>query len=317
MDVVICLLDHGIAVDEAVVSQQVTPLSAAAYYGQIDMIRMLLRCGASLDRFDNNGNDASFYCLTLHRTGNRKVATVDMLKVIHEHTSLDTNRINPRMEAPFLHFIACYQDASEIDFLISIGCNVEIPDCHGYNALFSAARYGNPATYFALLKHGSDTTCLEIHLLRVIDSKAASFNSVTYDATKGPGLYDPILKDLLSRRPDLMTSICIIDGEVEDIQGPAIPLQQAVVTYGPKTEAWFLGVLRERGLETEQDGRRLQQLRLEGYGQHGMVLVNPHREPDDESSDEDSDGHGQSAPRAEEDGAEEVDEFFWDAEEVV
>jgi hypothetical protein len=328
MDVVICLLDHGIAVDEALTLQQLTPLSAAARYSQIDMIRMLLRRGASLDRFDNRGYDACLYCMTPLDAGDRKAAPVDMLKVFSEHTSLDTNAIDYPNGATLLHWTAYYQSASEIDFLISHGANVEDRDRDGRNALYYAAVAGNPATYFTLLAHGSTSEYLARNLLEVIDTKAYSFASVTYDETDGPWLFDPILRDLLSRRADLMTSICVVDGWLQDLQGPVIPLQQAVAEYGPKTEAWFLGLLQDCGLGDEEDRQRLQELRIAGYDQRGAVIGEVDEESDYDSEEEGSDYDSEdedpknannewdpSSAGSESEDAEEEDESFWDAEE--
>jgi ankyrin repeat protein len=316
MDVATYLLDNGADVDEAVTPEQHTPLHVAAYLGEIDILRMLLDRGASLDRFDEHGADASTDCIA--PSSDRKVASVDLLKVISGHISIDTNAFDSLRGVTLLHWIAWYQSASEIDFLISLNFNVEVRDSDGYNALCYAAIMGNPATYFALLSHGSETAHLEDHLLRVIEGKADSFDRPTQDITFGPGLYDPILRDILNRRVDLMTSNCIVDGEVEEIQGPAIPLQQAVAALGPETEAWFLGLLQECGRETEEDQRRLQELRMGGYGQHGTVIGEVDEESDYDSGDEDPECAGsesdRSSARSEADDAEE-DERFWDAEE--
>jgi hypothetical protein len=318
MDVAIYLLDNGADVNESVTSGQSTPLLAAAVLGEIDILRMLLDRGASLDRFNGNGIDASIGCIVPN--ADRKVAAVDMLKVINEHMSFDTNAIDSLYGASFLHITACYQSASEIDFLISLEPNVEVQDHYGLNALHYAATRGNPVTYFALLAHGSTTVTLEEELLLVIDAKVRCLKRVTYDDTNGPGLYDSILKDLLHRRADLMNSIYIIDGEVEEIQGPPIPLQQAVAAYGREIEAWFLGLLQECGrLEDEKDQCRLRQLRLEGYGRHGTVIGEVDEESDHDSGDKDpenaSSESGQSSAGSEADDTEEEHESFWDAEE--
>jgi hypothetical protein len=317
MDVAIYLLDNGADVNESVTSGQSTPLLAAAVLGEIGILRMLLDRGASLDRFDVNGIDVSIGCMA--PSVDRKVASVDMLKVISGHISIDTNTIDSLNGMTLLHLIACYQSASEIDFLISLGFNVEVQDRRGRNALHYAAVIGNAATYFALLAHGSASVHLVNNLLLVIDAKADSYNSVTYDECDGPGLFDPILRDLLDRRTDLMTSVCIVNGEVEDIQGPAIPLQQAAAAYGPGIEAWFLGLLQECGRETEEDRRRLQELRTGGYDQHGTVIGEVDEESDYDSTDGDSENASsesdRSSARSEADDTEEEYEFFWDAEE--
>jgi ankyrin repeat protein len=62
MDVAIYLLDNGADVDEAVTSAQITPLSMAAGLHEIDILRMLLSRGASLDHFDTYGFDAVTHC---------------------------------------------------------------------------------------------------------------------------------------------------------------------------------------------------------------------------------------------------------------
>jgi hypothetical protein len=316
MDVAIYLLDNGADVDEAVTSGQQTPLQIAAVVGEIDILRMLLDRGASLDRLDESGMDASVSCIAQRR--GRKVAPVDTLKVISGHISIDTNAIDFLHGVTLLQLTASFQSSSEIDFLISLGFNVEVQDRHGRNALHYAAVMGNASTYFALLAHSSTSVYLVDNLLSVINAKAKSFNSVTYDETDGPGDFDPILRDLLNRRADLMTSMCPIDGKTRRIQGPAISLQQAVAALGPETEAWFLGLLQDCGRETEEDQRRLQELRMEGYDQHGMVIGEVDEESAHDSGDEDPEcaGNvpGQSSAQSEADDNED-DECFWDASE--
>jgi hypothetical protein len=311
---VIYLLDQGAAVDEVVSSEQMTPLSFAVSIRDIDMIRILLGRGASLDRFDNNGHDAWLYCAIPDVAGLGKVAAADMLKVLNEYTSLDTKATYTLGGVTLLHSMAPHQSASEVDFLISLGSNVENRDRYGRSALFYAAWVGNPATYFALLAHGSKTAYLENNLLFVIAERAHLANA---GPNYGPRIYDPIIKDLLSRRADLMTSIYVVNALPVNMQGPAIPLQQAAAEYGPETEAWFLGLLQECGLETEEDRRRLQELRMAVYDQHGTVIGEVDEDSDTDSGDEDPEYagsvSGQSSAQSEADDTEE--EYFWDASE--
>jgi hypothetical protein len=312
---VIYLLNNGAALDEAVKSDQSTPLLMAASFREIDILRMLLRRGASLDRLDENGCDACVRCISPpYVAGMRKVAVVDMLKVINEYASLETNAIDYLSGMTTLSWTASYHSAAEIDFLISHVFNVEDQDSDNWDALCYAAFAGNPATYFALLAHGSPTALLAENLLVVVTAKADLFNKVTDNGTLGPGLHDPILRDILNRRADLTTSICFVDGKISYLQGPAIPLQQVVAAYGPDTEAWFLGLLQECGLETGGDRRRLQELRTGESEQRGIVIGEVQEESDDDRLDEDIGERGQSATRIEEDDIEE-DECFWDAEE--
>jgi hypothetical protein len=314
MDVAVYLLENGAAVDEAVSSTQETPLSIAAYYREIDILRMLLSRGASLDHFDAHGFSAVAKCMYGVLDEQPKAAAVDMLKVINEFALLDTN-IDGGGEK-HLHGAALFSSASEIDFLISLGWKVEDRDRDGRTALSYAALGGNPVTYFALLAHGSTTAYLTDNLLLVIYAKAKSFHRV--NKLSHESLFDPIIKDLLSRRVDLMTSIYVVDERPQDIQGPPIPLQQAAAVYGPEIEAWFLGILQECGLESGEDRRRLQELRTGGYDQHGVVIGEVDEESDHDSGDEDPEYAGSESGRSSA-GSEaedtEDDECFWDAEE--
>jgi hypothetical protein len=314
MDVAIYLLDNGADVDEAVTSAQVTPLSMAAGHHKIDILRMLLSRGASLDHFDTYGFDAVTHCITSLIDEQHQAAKVDMLKVINEFALLDTN-IDGGGEK-HLHEAALFSSASEIDFLISLGWKVEDQDRAGHTALSYAALGRNPVTYFALLAHGSTTAYLTDNLLLVIYAKAKSFHRV--DKLSHESLFDPIIKDLLSRRVDLMTSIYVVDERPQDIQGPPIPLQQAAAVYGHEIEAWFLGILQECGLESGEDRRRLQELRTGGYDQHGVVIGEVDEESDHGRGDEDPEYAGSESGRSSA-GSEaedtEDDECFWDAEE--
>jgi hypothetical protein len=77
--------------------------------------------------------------------------------------------------------------------------------------------------------------------------------------------------------------------------------------------------LQECGRETEEDRRRLQELRTGGYDQHGTVIGEVDEESDYDSTDGDSENASsesdRSSARSEADDTEEEYEFFWDAEE--
>jgi hypothetical protein len=315
MDVAIYLLDNGAAVDEVVSSSQKTPLLVAAACRDIDMIRMLLSRGASLDHFDVYGCDAVETCIALiDYVEQPMAATVDVLKVLSDYASLDTSS---REHGGNLNLAARYSRAREIDFLVSLGHKVnDYGDVR--SVIYRAARGGNSATYFALLAHGAATEFLTENLLIVINAKAALFGEVACHNFGPPGDFDPILRDLLGRRADLLTSLCLVDGKFMDILGPAIPLQEAAKACGLSTEAWFLGLLQECGRETEDDRRRLQELRTGGYDQHGTVIGEVDEESDYDSTDEDSENasseSGQSSAQSEADDTED-EECFWDAEE--
>jgi hypothetical protein len=313
MDVAIYLLDNGADVDEAVTSAQITPLSMAAGLHEIDILRMLLSRGASLDHFDTYGFDAVTHCIASLIDEQHQAAKVDMLKVITEFGSLDTSL---KGRHSHLNLAAMYCGAREIDFLISLGHDVEDHDDWRQGAIYFAASQGNAATYFALRAHGAPTETLEHELLRFLTLWANPVGPRF--RRRGIDHYDPIIKDLLSRRVDLMTSICIVGGSPQYIQGPAIPLQQAVAEFGLEIEAWFLGILQECGLETEEDGRWLQALRHRGYHQRGIVIGEVDEESDYDSGDEDPEyagsESGRSSAGSEADDTED-DECFWDAEE--
>jgi hypothetical protein len=322
MDVVIYLLDNGTAVDEAVVtSEQLTPLLIAARLRDIDIIRMLLSRGAPLDHFDAFGLDAVTNCIyptSKKRVERSKAATVDVLKVMSEFESLETNSRDDFNGT--LQLAASYSSAREIDFLVGLGHKANDFDGDHRSAIYQAARRGNSATYFALLAHGAATEYLTENLPIVINAKAAPFGGVACHEFLGPpGDFDPILRDLLGRRADLLTSLGLVDGNFVDILGPAIPLQEAVKACGLSTEAWFLGLLQECGLETEEDRQRLQELRIDGYDQHGTVIGEVDEwSTDYDSGDEDPEyagsESGRSSAGSEADDTED-DECFWDAEE--
>jgi hypothetical protein len=323
MDVAIYLLDNGAAVDEAVSPRHTTALLAAVYYHNIDMIRMLLSRGASLDHFDEFGFDAGTLCLASavvrirHKTETKQSIPAfnrHMLNVISEFVLLDTNtegRLGDLMKAA-----VCSDLFRGIDFLINLGYRVE-----DYGSIYSAALRGNTATYFSLLAHGATTERLEHELLVFVAVEANPSIWWLYKRQRR-GISDPIIKNLLSQRADLMNTIKVTNNlGVMDIEGPPIPLQHAVAAYGPETEAWFLGLLQECGLESEEDSRRLQELGTGGYGQQGVVIGEVQEKSDDGRSDEDGE-RGQSSARSEAGGSrneaedtEEEDESFWDAEE--
>jgi hypothetical protein len=312
MDVAIYLLDNGAALDEVVSSEQKTPLLVAATYHEIDILRMLLNRGASLDHFDAYGSNAAANCIfDVNDDNQHRAATVDMLKVISEFGPLDTDTTGSK---DALLLAAMFSGAREIDFLVSLGCKDDDRfDSDHSAAIDYAAKRGNSATYFALLAHGATTERPEHELLSIVGSQAGQFVG-NISLPRGSTVRDPIIEDLLSRRADLMTSICIVDGWPRKTQGPAIPLQQAVAGYGPEVEAWFLGLLQECGRETEEDQCRLQELRMGGYGQYGMVIGEVQEELDDDKSNGDVGEQGQSSAENKADDTED-DECFWDAEE--
>jgi hypothetical protein len=312
------LLDHGAAIDEAVSAERTTPLQVAAAYRKEDILRMLLRRGASPDEPDADGSDVVFRCIIPVIEEQYRLSASDMLDLSYEWRAYIARRCHDDIARLSMCSTAIRASTYEIGGLLHRDYDFGHCADLGRAALHLAVEFANPATYFALLGQGASIDLAQDLLLYVIDRRAALGKElISHRHADVWRAYDLIVKDLLSRRADLMTSYRVVNRLCVVRQGSAIPLQQSAATYGPEMEVWFLGLLQKCGrLDDEEDKRRLQELRTEGYDQHGIVIGEVEEVSGDERSVVDgSERRAQSSAESEEDDIEEV-EFFWDAEEV-
>lgn len=226
VEVAAILLDDGAGVDEAVDSDRSSPLHVAATYKHIDVLRMLLRRGASPDHLDATGNDVFISCVK-GDPAQRHLAIVDLLKVLNDHVLLDPNTSESLSGYTPLHLTAQTWGGPEIVFLINFGCDIELLDEEGLIALAWAAASANSTAYFSLLAHGATIECAEDFLLGVIADRATEVEcrpSRRHDFDVLTS-YDVIVKDLLHRRADLTTSFHVVNDRPADVEGPAIPMR--------------------------------------------------------------------------------------------
>lgn len=241
LGVVAEFIANGADIDESITNYQTTPLEYAAEVRNLDMVRFLLRQGASPDHVDARGLDVSFCCWFPALAADKKICASDIFDILNEYIVLDrTATWGSGFTA--LHSAAIFSGAKEIDFLIRRGYYLEQPDNFGRTALYNAARRGNRATYFALLKHGATTESEKLLRATIIGKarKAEDHRGWYVPA------YEDIANDLLNRGVDLSKEMYLQTGWTkypESIRGRRVTIPQLAAAYGPHSEAWFLGVM--------------------------------------------------------------------------
>lgn len=300
----------------------------------MNVLRTLLRRGASADHCDVFGVDVYVSCWYPYLTRTKDFSSREVFNVVYEYIALDhTYTWSLGFSLTVLQAAAMTVEGPDIDALISYGHNIEVTDNAGRTALFYAASFGNPSAFFALLSQGADMYyepfSVETMLHQAITGKAKRLER-TLSPIQG---YDTIARHLLRNgNPDLGLLFDISPESRSDpanIRGRRITLKQIAEANGPKIEVWFLTLLSESvhpHFLTKEEKRRLNALRLAGYALQGCVLGEDeeHSENDetDQSEAQNDDGGNddneddassvQDMPSEEE---EEVEEHFWDAEQ--
>jgi len=296
------LLENGANVEARLSHSQVTLLEIAAFQRHLDVLRVLLRRGASTDHCNEDGIDVQFFCWCSEDHSNKGISATETANVLSEYVALDPQATWD--DSTILHIAAACADGHDIDALISCGHDVEAKDDDNLTPIACAVQYGNASAYFALLAHGADLnyswSSVEEMLHRAMTCQAQMPN-LTFLPFPEEADYESIVRHILKHgSPDLNIAIRVRLGDEDyppSVHGHSTTPRQLAEACGPKIEAWFLTLLLESGHPdyfTKRDKRRLHALRLEEYAPQGCVLG------DDDNLSEDDDTH-QSGDRTNED----------------
>lgn len=334
------MLERGADIDTATNREQSTPLVLAAQHRRLDVLRMLLRLGASADFCDEDGTDVYLACWYPSRYDER-ISSQEIFDLVSEYVALEPTYTLRNGDLTAMHLAATSVSGQDISALISHGHDIEGGRPGGFEILYFAAVFGNSSAFTALLSHGVKlrygSTSVEQLLCQTVAGEARK-DKVWLLSTQGD--YEAIARHLLWHgEPNLDLALNVPSGQWQwpaSIRGRSVTVRQLAEAYGPKTEAWLLTLLRESSHAhhfTKEDKRRLHALRLEGYAAQGRVLGEDEDYPEDDGtnqSDDQSedqpdadDGDDHDGRRGEGDATHKQDELsdmeeeqqFWDAEQ--
>ncbi len=145
-----------------------TPLSLAAYFGNLDLVNLFIQAGSELGAKSNNGYQPLDWAL-----GGKNNAVVEALffawGMKHAADSVETDLLQairsnrpataksqPNFTSFPLVLAIMKNDSARVAALLSGGFNPNQQNAAGYAPLPTAARLGNPGIVQLLLKHGAD-----------------------------------------------------------------------------------------------------------------------------------------------------------------
>lgn len=327
------LLDNGANIDTNTIGTRTTLLAMAAKLRHLEMLRMLLQRGASTDHCDVYGGDVHFYCWGSEDSSNKGFSATEITNVLGEYVVLDPQ--STWQTVTVLHVVAASGDGPDVDASISRGHDVESKTDENLTPIACAVRFGNASTYLALLAHGAELKyslySVEIMLHEAVALQAQMPDS-SYFLLPKMADYESIIKHIVQHgSPNINIAIRVQPGDDSyppRFHGHSTTPRQLAEAFGPKTEAWFLTLLRESGQPhyfTKKDKRRLRTLRFAGYAPQGYVLSDGENfsedgetdQSDDQSKDQFdmNDGEGDASSTQDEPSDVEEEEQFWDAEQ--
>lgn len=335
------LLENGADVDTAVGRKGSTSLELAARMRNMNVLRTLLRRGASADHCDENGVDVYISCWYPKSNRAEASSSRDVFNVVSEYVALErTYTFGGSLDITVLQAAASAVEGPDIDALVSYGHGIEDRDNGSRTALFYAANFGNSSAFLALLAQGADmdyeSFSVETMLQVTIEGRAR-----TAHADSRARGYGAIAGHLLKNgHPDLNLLFVSTDSSTgpTSIRGRNVTLKQIAEAYGPEIEAWFLTLLLESDQPryfTQKDKRRLRVLQRKGYAPQGCVLsddddfseddetdqsdgqIDDQSDVDDGDDHDGRDGDGDASSTEDEWSDVEEEEQFWDAEQSL
>ena len=339
VEAVVELLDNGADVDTEIDRDGSTVLELAAKMRRMDVLRTLLRRGASADHCDQFGVDVYVSCWYPRLAHTEVFSSRDVFNVLSEYIALEhTYTWGTSQSITVLQVAATTVKGPDIEALISYGHNIEGKDKVGRTALCYAATFGNTSAFFALLAQGADMD-YESHSVETMLQAAITGEALEIASPYTPSEdFEAIAGYLLQYgSPDLDLVFDISTDSPANpasIRGRKATLRQIAEANGPEVEAWFLTLLRESGHPhqfTKEDECRLNALRRGEHTIQGCVLGEDedslrddgvdHSDTDDDGGDDDIDDDDDDESNAkfaqDERSDAEEEEQFWDAEEDV
>jgi ankyrin repeat protein len=135
-----------------------TRLHSAAYYGDVEMVQVLLGYAADVharsSSFRTALHDAAMGGSHFHRIHNAVQSSVDVTRILLEHGA-DVNA-RDKTSTTSLHLAAENGSAEIVRLLLEHGANVSAEDSIGATPLHEAARNGSVELVRMLLEHGAD-----------------------------------------------------------------------------------------------------------------------------------------------------------------
>eukprot|EP00118_Oscarella_pearsei_P002820 m.11762 g.11762 ORF g.11762 m.11762 type:complete len:522 (+) comp23589_c0_seq2:888-2453(+) len=130
-----------------------TPMSDAAYWGAVDIVRELLVCQADPNSVNEKGH--SVVCRALQK------GDLEMLKVLVEEPRTDLNTVLDEHGNTLSHFVAYYANRIPIElitYLIEKGLDFSVENDHGDTAIMRASRIrANAPPIVEMIKSCQDT----------------------------------------------------------------------------------------------------------------------------------------------------------------
>lgn len=336
------LLENGADVDTAIGRKGSTSLELAARMRNMNVLRTLLRRGASADHCDEYGIDVYISCWYPITPYAEAFSSRDVFNVVSEYIALErTYTWGAGLSLTVLQAAATGVKGPDIDALVSYGHGIEDRDNGGRTALFYAANFGNSSAFLALLAQGADmdyeSFSVETMLQGTIDGRAETAHADS--RARGYGAIAGYL--LKNGCPDLNILFEISADSTTDpasIRGRSVTSKQIAEANGPEIEAWFLTLLLESDQPryfTQKDKRRLRVLQRKGYAPQGCVLSDDDDFSEDDETDQSDgqigdqsdvddgddhdgrDGEGDASSTEDEWSDVEEEEQFWDAEQSL
>jgi ankyrin repeat protein len=229
------LLNNGADIDGTFGLMQTSPLQWAVWNQQLDVVRLLLRHGASQDHINTIGWNVTFFCWPYLEFGRRSM--LDYFNLLADDSIQDLEAVDTEGWT-VLHRVAAYATATELLELIRQGARPEQEALPlRWNALHHAVFYGNEDTYKALIPHFiNDMTSM-------LDERGWTLLHIAASA----GHY-MIAQDLLARgaNPDALSKPFMSHMPVS-LHGRACTPRQVASAQGPEREAQYVEVMRVCG----------------------------------------------------------------------
>ncbi|WP_420573514.1 ankyrin repeat domain-containing protein [Kordia sp.] len=153
------LLEHGADIESLRMHEKQSLLQSAAYNGRLWLVKDLVEKGHDSNYKDKNGNSA----LVLAIQGNE--STVETLQFLLDNGA-NKEELHALYDGKTILNRVVYKDRIDIlNFLVSLGVDINVIDERNYSCIFDSAEYGPFVMFNELIKLGVD---VETHLSNVL-----------------------------------------------------------------------------------------------------------------------------------------------------
>jgi hypothetical protein len=267
------LLESGVEVDViACLDKTMTMLELASEVKNLDLVRFLLRHGASPDHMCSVGSGASALCW-FHSDLETDHLSVDIYNVLSESSYVDLHR-DEYDRAVAVELAAWCGCGSQIDTLVRFGYNIFQSRFGPMKTIEFAATRGNYSAYSALVSHfGGDIFANDTYVLAyLLESTILGKDSYSFE-------HDDVLRDILQRCGDNrlrpLPPRTDTNPRLSAILSKEMKPSELAAALGPETEAWYLGMVRSCGFlsvdEESEVMQRLRELSLAGHVTTGLI----------------------------------------------